>query len=422
MKNMARFYFDHASTTELDPRVKKAMEPYWLEKFGNPSSIYQEGREAKTAIEKARKTIADLISARPEEIIFTAGGTESDNLAIFGMLGHPTSARRSDVQAHIITTKIEHHAVLYPIKKLEKGGLIKATYLSVDKNGLIDLAEFRKSLTENTILVTVGYANNEIGVVQPIAEIAKILRNFRNSKTPFFHTDACQAAGYLDMKVNPPTGGLGVDLMTVNGSKIYGPKGVGFLYARNGVKLEPIVYGGGQERGIRSGTENVPAIVGLAEAFKIAQAEQKKESLRLIKIRDFIIKELQKRIPDVVLNGHPTKRLPNNISISVLNAEGESMVLYLDAKGIAASTGSACTSENLEPSHVIMALGLPYEYSHGSLRFTLGRSNTKKDAEYLIKTLPPIVEKLRQMSPVKFKSQITIRQLADKSQINSKSQ
>ncbi|MEK9209474.1 MAG: cysteine desulfurase family protein [Patescibacteria group bacterium] len=395
---MARFYFDHASTTELDPRVKKAMEPYWEKKFGNPSSIYAEGREAKAAIETARKTIADLISARPEEIIFTAGGTESDNLAILGgVRGHRMSSRTSDVPTpHVITLKIEHHAVLRPIEELEKKGLIRAAYLDVDKNGLIDLAEFRKSLTENTILVSIGYANNEIGVIQPIAEISKIIRKFK--KEIIFHTDACQAASYLEMNVQK----LGVDLMAVNGSKIYGPKGIGFLYARNGIKLEPILYGGGQEKGIRSGTENVPAIVGLAEAFRLVQEQRKKESARLIKIRDFIISELQKKIPEVVLNGHPTKRLPNNVSLSVLNAEGESMVLYLDAKGIAASTGSACTSESLEPSHVIMALGLAFEYAHGSLRFTLGRKNTKKDAEYLIKTLPPIVEKLRQMSPAKF--------------------
>jgi cysteine desulfurase len=414
---------DHAATTYLDPRVKKAMEVFWFAKFGNPSSIYKEAREAKKALESARNEIAKIINATPEEIIFTSGGTESDNLAIFGgarnfvslKTGNKGNLTETKISGspHIITTKIEHHAVLNPIKFLGKNGF-DVTYLDVGKEGIVKSKDVKKALRKNTILVSIMYVNNEIGTIQPIAEISKIIKEFKiknlklkiNEKFPIFHCDACQAAGYLDLDVKK----LGVDLMTVNGSKIYGPKGVGFLYARKparnashseaggGIKLMPQMYGGEQERGLRPGTENIPAIIGLAEALKISQKEKNKEMKRLVALRDYFIKRLTAEIPKVFLNGHPAKRLPNNVNVSVLGAEGESIVLYLDELGVACSTGSACTSESLEPSHVIMALGKPYEYSHGSVRFTLGRCNTKQDIDYVMKILPEVVKKLRNIS------------------------
>lgn len=400
---MKRIYLDHSATTYLDKRVKRAMEPFWGKNFGNPSALYEEGRKAKKALNQARTDIASFINARPDEIIFTGGGTESDNLAIFGVikvLGSRTP------KSHIITTKIEHHAVLDAVKNLEKEGF-EATYLNVDRNGLVDPVDVKKALRPETALVSIIYANNEIGTIQPISEISEIIKKFRDFRReskiknqesyPLFHTDACQAAGYLEMDVKK----LGVDLMTINGSKIYGPKGIGFLYVRSGVKLKPIIYGGGQERSLRSGTENVPAIVGLAEAFKIAQKERKKESARLTKLRDKLAKGIIKTVPKTTLNGHPKKRLPNNVNVSILGIEGESAVLYLDAFGISVSTGSACTSRSLEPSHVIFALGRPSEYSHSSLRFTLGRKTNEKEINYVLKILPEVVKILRKISSLR---------------------
>jgi len=390
-----RIYLDHAATTYLDLRVKKVMDDFWIKNFGNPSSLYKEGRLAKKAIEESRLKIARFINAKPQEIIFTAGGTESDNLAIFGVANNFK-------KGHIITTKFEHHAVLNACKKLEELGF-EVSYLDVGEKGIVSLKDFKRALKKETVLVSIMYANNEIGTIQPIAEIGKIIKDFRNSKTsdfktyPLFHVDACQAAGYLDLNVEK----LGVDLMTVNGSKIYGPKGIGFLYIKSGVKISPLLYGGEQERGLRPGTENVPAIVGLAKAFELAQKERDKESKRLTSLRDYFIKRLTKEIPRVYLNGDSKDRLPNNINVSILGVEGESVVLYLDEKGVSCSTGSACTSESLEPSHVIMALGGPYEYGHGSLRFTLGKCNKKSDIDYVMKILPDIVKKLRAISAVK---------------------
>jgi len=404
-----RIYLDHAATTYLDPRVKKAMEVFWLKEFGNPSSLYLEARKAKKAIEDSRKKIAELINAKPEEIIFTAGGTESDNLAIFGVAngvgkfaslktdtkGNLTEAKLPSAKIsgspHIITTKFEHHAVLNSCKELEKRGF-KVTYLDVGKEGIVNSNDVKKNLRDETILVSIMFANNEIGTIQPIAEISKIV----HEKNALFHTDACQAAGYLDLDVKK----LGVDLMTVNGSKIYGPKGIGFLYAKKGVKLQPILFGGEQERKMRPGTENVPAIAGLARALEISQKNREKESRRVTVLRDYFIKRLVTEIPKTFLNGEPVQRLANNINVSILGVEGESVVLYLDEAGISCSTGSACTSASLEPSHVIMALAKPHEYGHGSLRFTLGRRNTKKDIDYVLKVLPPIIKKLRSISAV----------------------
>ena len=393
-----RIYLDHSATTYLDKRVKRVMDLFWEKNFGNPSALYEEGRRAKKALDQARANIASFINARPEEIIFTGGGTESDNLAIFGVVKALENSA-SKQKKHIITTKIEHHAILNAVKNLEEEDF-KATYLNVDENGLVDPIDVKQALRPETRTVSVMYANNEIGAIQPIAEISEIIKEYRKNKTgirektPFFHSDACQAAGYLEMDVEK----LGVDLMTVNGSKIYGPKGIGFLYVRSGVKLKPIVYGGGQEKGLRSGTENLAAIAGLAEAFKISQKERKKESARLIKLRDKLIKGILKTIPKTVLNGHPKKRLPNNVNVSILDIEGESAVLYLDARGIAVSTGSACTSRNLEPSHVISALGRPFEYSHSSLRFTLGRKTNGKEIDYVLKILSEVAGILRKVS------------------------
>ena len=389
-----RIYMDHAAAAPMDKRVKKAMEPYWTENFGNPNALYKEGLIARNAVETAREDIAKILGARAKEIIFTNGGTESDNLAIFGIAKNFKSG-------HIITTKFEHHAVLNSCKRLEKEGF-EVTYLDVGKEGVINPKDVAKVLKPETILVSIMYANNEIGTVQPIREIAKAIRDFKKknkSNFPLFHTDACQAPGYLDLNVER----LGVDLLTLNGSKIYGPKGIGLLYVKNGINLEPILYGGEQERKLRPGTENVPAIVGLAEALKIADKDREKESARLVKLRDYFIGRLIGEIPKTVLNGHAAERLPNNINVSILDAEGESIVLYLDEAGVACSTGSACTSESLEPSHVILAIGKPHAYAHGAMRFSLGRSTTKKDIDYVMKVLPDIIKKLRMFSPVNIK-------------------
>ena len=394
-------YLDHAATTYVRPEVIKAMEPYWSKEYGNPSSLYAKGREAKAAIEEARQKVADVFGCQPAEIIFEGSGTESDNHAIIG-----TALANKSRGNHIITSAIEHHAVLHACEFLETQGF-GVTYLPVDKEGIIKLEELEKAIRPETILVSIMLANNEIGTIQPIQEIKKTINqkiketlNQENNKSKnqeiIFHTDACQAAGYNELKVDE----LGVDLMTINGSKIYGPKGTGVLYVRKGVAINPYIHGGGQENGKRAGTENTSGIIGLATALELAQQERVKESARLIKLRDNLIKKLLE-IPKVVLNGHATKRLPNNVNVTIMDIEGEAMLLHLDEKGICASTGSACTSGNLDPSHVILALGLPYEMAHGSIRFSLGHCNSEKDIEYLMEVFPPIIEKLRAMSPVK---------------------
>jgi cysteine desulfurase len=397
---MKNIYLDYAATTPIRKEVMEAMLPYFFDKFGNPSSFHSPGKIAKDAVEAARERVAKILNCRTAEIVFTGGGTESDNLAVLG-----AARANKDKGKHIIASKIEHPAVLDSCKKLEKEGF-EISYIPVGKDGIIKLDEFKKALRKDTILVNVMYANNEIGAIQPIAEIAKIIRNFRNSTSPnpslerrgaafpYFHTDACQAAGALSLDVAK----LGVDLLTLNGSKIYGPKGTGALYVKKGVKIEPLIFGGGQEFGFRSGTENVPAIAGLAKALELAQKEKEKEGARLIKLRDKLIRGILKNISGSFLNGHPSFRLPNNANISIPKVEGEAMVLYLDSKGVYASTGSACSSRSLRPSHVLTAIGLNDELAHGSLRFTLGRSTTGEDIEFVIKILPGIVKKLREVS------------------------
>ena len=384
---MKRIYLDHAATTPMDPRVQNAMEPFLVENFGNAGGLYREGRIAKEAMEGARTTVAKIIGARPEEIIFTSGGTEADNLAIFGV-------SRALGRGHIITTKFEHHAVLEPCQQLTKEGF-EVTFLDVGESGVVNPEDVKKALRPETILVSIMYANNEIGTIQPIMEIGKIIKEFRSSHFPllashfpYFHTDACQAAGYLDINVN----NLGVDLMTINGPKIYGPKGIGFLYRKLGVRMKPQILGGGQETRMRSGTEPVVLIAGLAKALEIVQAERVAESTRLTPLRDHFISELRKRVPDAVLNGHPTKRLPNNVNISIPGANGEEVVLRLDAAGISCSTGSACAAESSEPSHVILALGRSRELANGSLRLTMGRSTTKEDIDYVLEKLSDTIK------------------------------
>lgn len=380
-----RIYLDNAATTPVDSEVVKAMQPYFAEIFGNPSSLYLEGREAKQAMDDSREAVAKVFNCRPEEIIFTGSGTESINIAIKGVV------KRTDAK-HVVTSSVEHHAVLKTCEFLERSGL-EVTYLPVDGYGKVKMDELEKAIKDDTALVSIIYANNEIGTINSIKEIVKIIKKI--NKNTLVHTDACQAAGALSLDVKD----LGVDLLTINGSKIYGPKGVGVLYVKKGTPIAPIIHGGGQENRLRSGTESVPLIVGLAKALGIAEEKRVKEYSRLIPLRDKLIKGILDNNAKTILNGHPAERLPNNVNVTILDIEGEAMLFYLDEAGIAASSGSACTSESLDPSHVILALGLPYEAAHGSLRLTLGRSTTEKDVDYVIEVLPGIVEKLRDMSP-----------------------
>jgi len=381
---MRRIYLDHAATTPTHPEVVKAMLPYFTDVFGNSSSIYSYGQEAKGAIEEARTKVAELIGARSEEIIFTSGGTEADNHALKGVAY--ANERNGN---HIITTAIEHHAVLEACKFLEGRGFI-ITYLPVDEYGLVDPQDVKKAITDKTILISVMHASNEVGTIEPISEIGKIAKEAE----VYFHTDAVQTVGHIPLNVDD----LSVDLLSISGHKFYGPKGIGALYVRKGVKLASLMHGGGQERRRRAGTENVPGIVGLGRAAEIASHEMSKEAERLACLRDKLIKGLEEKIDNIRLNGHPRKRLPNNVDISVDFIEGEAMLLNLDLEGICASTGSACSSASLEPSHVLLALGVPPEQAHGSLRFTLGRENTEEDVERVLEALPRIVAKLRAMS------------------------
>jgi len=386
MATMKRIYLDHAATTPTRPEVVEAMLPYFTDAFGNPSSIYSYGQEARGAVEEARTEVAELIGARSEEIIFTSGGTEADNFALKGV-----AFANEGKGNHIITTSIEHHAVLEVCKFLEKRGF-RVTYLPVDEYGLVVPQDVKKAITDKTILISVMHANNEVGTIEPVEEIGKIARE----AGVYFHTDAVQTMGHIPVNVDE----LKVDLLAISGHKFYGPKGVGAMYVRKGTKLISLMHGGEQEKRRRAGTENVPAIVGLGKAVELAGQDMGKEAERLAYLRDKLIKGLGDKIDHIRLNGHPARRLPNNVNVSIDFVEGESMLLNLDLEGICASTGSACSSASLEPSHVLLALGVLPEQAHGSLRFTLGRENSEEDVERVLEVLPGIVAKLRAMSPL----------------------
>jgi cysteine desulfurase len=383
---MKRVYLDYAATTPVDPRVLEAMKPYHTKEFGNTMSLHRYGQEAKRAVENSREDVAKLMNAKEGEIIFTSSATESNNMVLKGI-----AFANRDKGKHIITSKIEHHCILDSAKWLEKQGF-EVTYLPVDKYGLVDPAAVENAIRKDTILVSIMHANNEIGTIEPIAEIGRICRN----KGVYFHTDAAQSFGKIPIDVDR----MNIDMMTVSSHKMYGPKGVGALYLRNGVKIEPLLHGGGHEFGLRSSTVNVAGIVGFAEAVRIAKREMGSDAKKQIKMRDRLIKEIL-NIENSHLNGHPKKRLPNNTNFWFAFIEGESLVMQLDSHGIAASTGSACSSESLEPSHVLLAIGLKPEEAHGSLRLSLGKYTTKEDINYTLEVLPKIVNRLREISPFK---------------------
>ncbi len=382
-------YMDHAATTPVRPEVMRAMLPFFSENFGNPSSIYEMAQQSRGAVDQARRTIAQALGCRASEVVFTSGGTESDNAAIKGVA---TALR--NIGNHVITSSIEHHAVLHACHQLEQFGF-DVTYLPVDEYGLVDPDDVAGAITERTTLVSVMLANNEIGTIEPVAEIAAAVgREARRvGRKIYVHTDAVQALGALDVNVQE----LGVDLLSLSGHKLYGPKGVGALYIKRGTPFEPLILGGGQEREKRSGTENVPSIVGLAEAVRLAELERAEITPRVARLRDKIISSIHERIPDAKLNGHPDQRLPNNVNVSFESVEGEPVLLGLDFAGICASSGSACSSASLEPSHVLTAIGLSADLAQGSLRITIGRDTTDEDIEYMIQTLTDLVGRLRTM-------------------------
>lgn len=428
-KKKRRIYLDSAAATPLDRRVFAGMRRYLLGQYENPSALYAGGVSARNAVESARKTVADFLGTQPDTIFFTGGGTEANNLAVLG-------TAQIFKKKHIMTTAIEHHSVLEPIRKLEREGW-RVTYLPVDRDGMVSVQDFKKALRKETVLVSIMYANNEVGSIQHIPEIGReILRWRKNFERhsgfyPLFHVDACQAAAYLPMKVDA----LHVDLLTFNGSKIYGPKGLGVLYKRRGVEIEPMLYGGGQERGLRSGTENVPAIVGVAKAVEVIGKDREKAYAKIERLKDYFWGEIQKSIKDVKLNG-PTidlspyqgelegvlsklsdgffgrpplvggvtmNRLPNNLNISFTGCDAEALILYLDAKGIACSAGSACAADSPEPSHVLAACGYSDDRVKSSIRFTLGRQTTKRDIDAVMNVLPGMVERVRKMDHITYK-------------------
>ncbi|GLI57485.1 cysteine desulfurase NifS [Propionigenium maris DSM 9537] len=381
-----KVYLDNNATTKVDEKVLEAMLPYFGEVYGNPSSMHGFGQESNKAMEEARKTIADILGVEASELVFTASGTESDNMAIRGVAR--AYKRRGN---HIITSCIEHPAVRNTCKDLEKEGY-EVTYLSVDENGLVDLEELKAAIKRETILITVMHANNEIGTIQPIEEIAKIA----NEKKIVFHTDAVQSAGKLKLKPKE----MGIDLLTISGHKFYGPKGMGLLYIKQGTRLGKVITGGGQERKRRPGTSDVPGIVGMATALKAAVAHQEEECKRLSELRDYFEEELLKKVPEIVINAKGAPRLPGTSSVTFKYLEGESILLSLNYKGIAVSSGSACSSDELQASHVLLGIGIPVEFAHGTIRFSLGKYNTKEEIDYVLAELPPIIERLRMISPL----------------------
>ena len=382
-------YLDHAGTTPLDSKVLEAMVPYFTQRFGNPSSLHSVGQEARYALDEARERVAGVLNCRPREIVFTAGGTESDNAAIHGV-----ATALHETGNHIVTSSVEHHAVLHACQYLESQGF-EVTYLSVDADGMVQPEAVYNAINERTTLVSIMYGNNEIGTINPISEIAKSVKKRAEelSRTIVFHTDAVQAAGYLSLDVAE----LGVDLLSLSGHKFHGPKGTGVLYMKRGSPYLPLIHGGGQERDRRSGTENIPGIIGLSLALETADTVREETSQRCAALRDRIIDSVLQQIPGSRLNGHATQRLPNNANFSFTGVEGEPILLGLDMAGIAASSGSACSSGSLEPSHVLLALGQSAEIARGSLRLTLGRDNTEDEVEYLLGVLVDLVQRLRQL-------------------------
>lgn len=383
---MRKVYLDNAATTALSPKVLEKMMPYLTDTYGNASSPHSFGQVARIGVEHAREQVARAINADPSEIVFTGCGTESDNTVLFGVAER--YAKKGD---HIITTNVEHHAILHSCAALEKKG-IKVTYLPVDKDGLVTPEQVRDAITDKTILVSVMFANNEVGTIMPIPEIAAVC----HEKDVLFHTDAVQAAGHIPIDVKA----MGIDMLSISGHKFHGPKGVGVLYERKGIRLPSYIIGGEQEKGRRAGTENVAGIVGLGEALELAVTNMPETSARMTRMRDRLIEGIEATIPEVKLNGHRTKRLPNNVNFSIKYIEGESILLMLDMAGIAASSGSACTSGSLDPSHVLLALGLTHEVAHGSVRLTLGDDTTDEDIDYVLETLPKVAHRLRAMSPI----------------------
>lgn len=379
-------YLDHAATTAVHPDVLKEMLPYFTDRFGNPSSVYGFAANNKNKLTEARETIAGALGAKPEEIYFTAGGSESDNWAL------KCTAEAYGVHGgHIITTKIEHHAILHTCKYLQNRGY-DVTYLDVDENGLVDLNTLEAAIRPDTFLISIMFANNEIGTIEPIKEIGEIAHRHGI----LFHTDAVQAFGQIPIHVDE----MNIDMLSASGHKFNGPKGIGFLYIKKGLKLKSFIHGGQQERGRRAGTENVPGIVGIAKACEIAMAEMEKRMKKETELRDYLIERILKEIPYTRLNGHSKKRLPNNVNISFQFVEGESILIMLDMAGICASSGSACTSGSVDPSHVLLAIGLPQEIAHGSLRLTIGYENTKEEMDTVVDNLKRIITNLRNMSPL----------------------
>lgn len=383
---MNRIYFDNAATTPVRKEVVDAMLPYFTENFGNPSSVYQIAQANKKAVDDSRELIAKALGAQANEIFFTSGGSEADNWAIKGI-----AAAHKNKGNHIITSKIEHHAILHTCEYLEKNGY-EVTYLDVDEYGMVRPEDVKAAIKESTILISIMYANNEIGTINPIKEIGEIAKAHKIA----FHTDAVQAVGQVRIDVKEQN----IDLLSLSGHKINGPKGMGVLYIRRGLKIENLIHGGAQERGRRAGTENVPGIVGLAKAMEIAYTDFDAKIEKMTVLRDKLIKNLTEKIPYTRLNGHPTMRLANNANIGVEYVEGESLLLLLDMNGISGSSGSACTSGSLDPSHVLLAMGIPHEKAHGSIRFTLGTQNTEEEIDRVIETMPMIVQRMRDMSPL----------------------
>ena len=383
---MKRIYLDYAATTPVDPVVFEAMKPYFTEMFGNPSSVHSCGQEVRDAIEVARGQVARMIGAEPSEIVFTSGGTEANNQALKGI-----AFSLKDKGNHIITSTLEHHSVSETCEYLEKAGC-EVTFIPVDKFGMVDPSDIKKAITKKTILISIMHANNEIGTIQPIAEIAHIAR----AAGVYFHTDAVQTAGHLEINVKK----LGLDFLSMSAHKLYGPKGTGALYIRDGIQIESLLRGGAQEQGRRASTENVPGIVGFGKAAGLATAEMKKEMAREIELRQKLISGLQEKIKDTFLNGHPSERLPNNANLSIYGIEGEAILLNLDLENICVSTGSACSSGNMEPSHVLLAMKVPAEIARCSVRFSLGRWTTEAEIDKVLQVLPKIVGRLRAMSPL----------------------